>query len=308
MSPLKSDQDYDFCAEYSVAAGEPLAATAPRADVWLLLEYTGIWGAKAFPESDLAPAVKAHLNAALEAIGHARLLFIKKSGRYQASPIHFFVAVAAADPPRLHRFELQRYSELLSLDVAAVVANEERYAEQQVEQQVHLACVNGLRDACCAKFGFPVDRALSAVAPATSWQCSHLGGHRFAANLLFLPHGVAYGRVAPTDAPRLIADYQRQHITLPFARGRTIYTPPVQAAALHLRQMLDEARIDQIRLRAEQALGDNRWRVTLAHSAGAPYEMEVTAEPLPRPVYKTCAAVEPAVVQRYQVALIGSHR
>ena len=38
-------------AQYSLAMGEPLTATAPRASIWLLLEYNEVWGAKALEET-----------------------------------------------------------------------------------------------------------------------------------------------------------------------------------------------------------------------------------------------------------------
>ena len=38
-----------------------------------------------------------------------------------------------------------------------------------------------------------------------TWECTHLGGHRFAGNMVCLPDGVVYGRVTPADGPRLAA-------------------------------------------------------------------------------------------------------
>ena len=93
-----------------------------------------------------------------------------------------------------------------------------------------LVCTNGKRDACCARDGLPVARALAALRPDEAWECSHLGGHRFAANVALAPRRPLLragrrggrpgarrgcrGRRAPARAPA------RAHGALPAGAGR----------------------------------------------------------------------------------------
>lgn len=49
-------------------------------------------------------------------------------------------------------------------------------------------CVHGQRDTCCAKFGYAVFSELKIYEQAVR-QCSHLGGDRFAANMIVFPDG-----------------------------------------------------------------------------------------------------------------------
>ena len=49
--------------------------------------------------------------------------------------------------------------------------------------------------------------ALAALHPEQTWEVSHVGGDRFAANLLVLPDGLYYGRVTPDDAPAVAAPH-----------------------------------------------------------------------------------------------------
>ncbi len=49
MTSLPTDL-IQYCSLLSTEAGEPLAGTASQATTWLLLEYSGVWGAKAFAE------------------------------------------------------------------------------------------------------------------------------------------------------------------------------------------------------------------------------------------------------------------
>ena len=57
-------------------------------------------------------------------------------------------------------------------------------------EPVFLVCAHGRRNACCARFGAPLAAALAARHPRQIWETTHVGGHRFAANLVLLPHGL----------------------------------------------------------------------------------------------------------------------
>ena len=53
-----------------------------------------------------------------------------------------------------------------------------------------LVCTNGRHDPCCATFGRPLARVLREGAQRDDvWECSHIGGDRFAANIVILPEG-----------------------------------------------------------------------------------------------------------------------
>ena len=52
-----------------------------------------------------------------------------------------------------------------------------------------LVCTHGRREVCCAKYGRPVAQALAARYGPLVWETTHVGGDRFAANLVVLPSG-----------------------------------------------------------------------------------------------------------------------
>jgi hypothetical protein len=220
-------QSDDFCSEGCRQIGEPLWATASRVDTWLALEYTGPWGRKAFEESDLSQPVKERLSAYLATLPNARLEFIKQ--QQPTAGIAFFVAVAHETRPVLYAFQLSAYADLLTLDLPAVVAGDPAYDGFLREAPLFLVCTNGRRDRCCARNGFPVYQVLAHHAGRSAWQCTHLGGHRFAATAAFLPHGICYGRIDPSDAATLVDAHENGHIFMPRYRGRSCYDPFVQA-------------------------------------------------------------------------------
>ena len=71
-------------------------------------------------------------------------------------------------------------------------------------------CTHGRHDACCAERGRPVAAALTAARPEQTWEVSHVGGDRFAANLLVLPEGLYYGQVTADEAPGLAQRARRR--------------------------------------------------------------------------------------------------
>ena len=93
-----------------------------------------------------------------------------------------------------------------------------------------LVCTHGRRDPCCAGRGWPVAVALTEEFPEQTWQCSHVGGDRFAANVVILPHGLYYGHVTPDDAVDVARRHLEGRVTVDVFRGRSIFAPAEQAA------------------------------------------------------------------------------
>lgn len=221
------------CAAASVAIDEPLCGTAPRASAWLLVEQPGAWGAKALTESAFDPALGAELERRAKDAG-AKVLLVKRPGRNaNAESRRAFVCSPAA--PFVEEIDLSDPVALLGLDLEAVAQGERTRLGQLRPGPLYLVCTNGRRDACCARLGLPVLRALEAVRPGAAWECSHLGGHRYAANVVCLPEGVCYGRVTATAVEELVRRHEQGELELGRLRGRASLAPPEQAAESFLR-------------------------------------------------------------------------
>ena len=65
-----------------------------------------------------------------------------------------------------------------------------------------LVCTHAERDPCCGTDGRALVDALAAAGVPDVWECSHLGGHRFAATALVLPTGYLYGHLDSTARSR----------------------------------------------------------------------------------------------------------
>jgi hypothetical protein len=106
-----------------------------------------------------------------------------------------------------------------------------RSARTDPDAPILAVCTNSARDACCGIDGRALVASLS-DSPGV-WECSHLGGHRFAPTALLVSHGLVYGRL-DVHAARTLIDEGPGLSTAGFLRGRSALPPPAQAAEAHL--------------------------------------------------------------------------
>jgi len=222
-----------LCFESSLNANEEMYGTAPRVDVWIMLEYRGHWSGSAFKDSKIPKSVKAHLNKELKSVSNSRLQLIKKQENSD-NDLKFYVAVSDEANPRLYEFSINDYEDLLSLKIKKILKSNENLSQEKI----YIICTNGEYDTCCGKFGMPVylDMAKGKYGSQT-WEANHIGGHRFASTFVCLPHGLVYGRIREGKvAEELITQYESGNINISSYRGRSCHTSEVQAAEYYLRK------------------------------------------------------------------------
>ncbi len=217
----------EYCSDRCLAAGEPMAGTAPRVDVWLLLEYAPVWRRKALADNDLSAPMGEWLQAqvqAFDALGLAvRPQFVRRP-EIDTDRTTLFVARSGG----LFRFESVGYDAMRTLDLKREETLAERFT--RIEEPTYFVCTNGQRDLCCARYGLPAYRELRALVGGRAWQTTHVGGHRFAPNVVVLPQGVLYGRVHPDEVPGFVAEVEAGRVSMPHVRGRSAFPPEAQAA------------------------------------------------------------------------------
>ena len=259
------------CSQESLAAEEPLAATASRAEQWLLVECRGSWPRDPI-DGGLPEPVRAHLGAQLASLGSAKLLYVRRPEVRDRGSYRVFTARSTEGVASLRAFDVKAYEELLELDLTEP-------AGDPVAGPLILVCAHGKRDPCCARFGPPVYEELRRGPFGDGvWQSSHLGGHRFAANVVLLPDGLMFGRVTPSAAAALAARLGDREILLSHYRGRCSYQPAAQAAERALREREGLLGIDAVELAGAERDGEvTRIRLRI-RSSGHVHELEVREE------------------------------
>jgi hypothetical protein len=298
-----SRQRRALCAAESSAGGESLAATASRIDSWILLEYRGLWERDVLGGSRFSPELKAHLREQLHALGHARLLFVKKPERRAYGRRQLYFGTSRPGGERFFQLEVDHQEDLRGFDFVAALSGSETPGVP-VEHPLLVVCTHGKRDRCCAKYGQPLYDALRRdTETGHVWQSTHVGGDRFAGNVVVLPQGLYYGRVGPEDVGELLAAHAAGLVHLDRYRGRSAYPFPLQAAEQAIREAESLTGMDDLVLAGSQRVGDVAWRVRFRAPDGVVHEVDVCEEPAEEPAYLTCGAEEPKRALRYATAL-----
>jgi hypothetical protein len=271
-------QSPERCSARSETIGEPLAATASTVRRWLLIEHDGPWGERAPADARLPPGLAGELIRIERRLG-IRVLLIRRPDRDVAESGTCFLISSGPGRAWIERTRLRRLRDVLALDLEGL-ARGERSGLEPSDDPLFLVCTHGRHDPCCAERGRPLAMWLSVARPAETWESTHLGGDRFAANLVAFPHGWYFGRVE-ADAGPLVADaYVDGRVDLAHARGRSCRAIDVQAAELFLRtdrglDGLDDVDVRTVRRSASTTTADldtpvGSFAVTVRRSAAPP--------------------------------------
>lgn len=267
----------------------------------MLVESPGPWGQRALPQSrGLDEAVVHRLQMRAKA-AHARLLLFRRPGHTELEGGR---VVYAADcrPGR----------EKLVRTVAAGDAQldemptpfDDLTGWEVVDGPLIGVCTQGKHDSCCAVRGRPVVQALAQSHPDITVEISHIGGDRFAANLLVLPGGHYLGRIPPESAPDVIDEVLAGRRPSPYYRGRSVWLMPVQAAQEFAAQALGVIDLDALPPLRIDSIGDHQWRVRFRGTDGALVDVDVEQDHGPDRARLTCHAEHEAAVPTWRCLAI----
>jgi (2Fe-2S) ferredoxin len=301
------------CSAASREQAESVEGTASTVRAFLLVEAAGPWGVDAVRDSRLPDPVKRRLRE-LESTHRVRPLLVRRhrgttavrsdgsagrlgggagtrGGGAAAGSTRVFAAYVHTDRPWAETVSLGDVRDLLDLDLSGLGEGRSPGLAPH-DEPLFLVCTHGRHDACCAERGRPLAGAMAAVAPGHTWEVSHIGGDRFAANLLVLPHGLYYGRLTPQDAPAFVESHLTGSLDVEHLRGRSSYPFSVQAAEIYLRRHL---RLDGIApLPVEEHARHGTETRAVFGIEGRRWEVRVLTEPGDERQL-TCRATTPSV-------------
>jgi len=303
--------DLERCSDRSRARAESPAATAPVTARLLLVEAPGPWGRAGLTASRLSRAVSTQLAAAAEAHG-VRVQLIRRPGRHPGPPrpaalpsegTHAWaLAEPAAGAVRWGRWGAE--TDLLAVDLDAPL--DPAVDASTGPQRLVLVCTHARHDVCCAVRGRPVVAALTAAGlDREVWETSHLGGDRFAANVLALPEGEVFGGLDEGSAVAAVRALDGGRLDLDHHRGRVGRTPPEQAAVHLAACSLGVDGTDAVRLLGPVARtardGTGQHYGARVQVGGRVHRLDLV-EWWAAPDRLTCAAVEAKPARRYDLA------
>jgi hypothetical protein len=246
------------CATVARTLGETPEGTATPMRSWVLIEHPEAWARDVADRvlAEALPGRRLRELAELRRRHGLRPLLVRRPG-YRARPAAGrTVLVGSAHPGHrwLERIQISDLRELADVDLAAVAAGRGGIGTP-VTEPVFGVCTHGTKDMCCATLGRPVARALADAAPGRVWETTHLGGDRFAGNVLTLPGGFLYGHVTATSAARLAAATDDGRVLPELLRGRTSVGMRSQVAEIAVRRVTGLHGLDDVEPVGEDETG-----------------------------------------------------
>jgi hypothetical protein len=243
------------CSTASASRDEALAGTASTVRAWLLLEHPGPWGRDAFTDARFGiDGLGAEIQMRCRRAG-VRPLLVRRVDRDAVDERPLAFAASSAREPWIEGTPLASLEEALTLDIEAL-GRGERLGLDAVEGPLFLVCTHGRHDPCCAERGRPLAFALAEAFPLRTWEASHLGGDRFAGNVVALPQGFYLGRVEPHEAAHVATRFVEGRLSLHHVRGRSTEPMSVQFAELALRRDLALDGIEDVTPETISTTGD----------------------------------------------------
>jgi hypothetical protein len=257
-----------WCSDAARRRGDDNAGTASRIDVWILVELPATWGRNPIHDAVLPPDVRDALKRASANIPKSRLVFIKKRTEC-LGPTRVYIIRSAPELSTI-TLDLNSIDEVASLPFTSLITHHSSLVTPLV-----LVCTHGQHDSCCGRRGYPLFDALRQQEGIDLWQCSHIGGDRFAANAVVLPWGLYYGPVEPRDAQALADSIAREEILLPSYRGRCTMPRPVQAAETFIRRQTRILGRDALHFVSRDEVDEERTRVRFRDLSGTTHEATI---------------------------------
>jgi hypothetical protein len=286
------------CSDQSLARNDQMFGTASAGTSWMLLELCGAWGKSAFLQSPeiIAPELGRAIVRRVEQAG-MRIAAIRRPGRRPEAPRwRWFVAQSGVGSEALYHGEASDPREYLDLAL-------DGSGGTLCPDPLVAICAHGKHDQCCAVRGRSACKAIAAEYPEYTWECSHLGGDRFAATMLVLPEGLCYGRIDSCDSANLVRLYLDGRVDNRLLRGRTSLPHVVQAAQYFAREEYGDDRIASLHPIEVENVDSRTTRVMLSSEA-APIAV-VLDHHMSEPLLSQCHASVPGRVRVFTLASIA---
>lgn len=287
-----------LCREDSLALNEPLLATASVVRRWILIERDGPWGANALHKNRFDDDARSNIQKLSQLTG-ARILLIRRHARRPQTGVRVLCSYTSRTQKWLEEFRLDSIDDLFDLDLSPLRSGTS-VGGKRVNENRFFVCTHGKHDPCCAKYGQPVAAALDQEWPERTWETSHIGGDRFAGNVLILPLGIYYGRVGPAEAVSLMGQLDKGHLSLDHYRGQSAFAFGVQAAEWWARKEHQWLELEDLSLIEHHELEGDETLTTFLTKSGKNVEVRLMVTQGPARTL-TCRAASAGLPLSYQV-------
>lgn len=292
LSTIRHKEIY-FCSAASRYFKEQLNGTAANSAVFILIEYNSPFPAKV-TEANIDKEWLKKTQQLAKAHNGKVLLVRNKTSNAESCKITF------VDCNKCSYFTISTTADkYTAVDMSALLAADETVWQND---PFFLVCTNGKKDKCCSKFGLPVYKFFESFnTDVPVWESSHVGGDRFAANVVAMPYGIYYGHVAVEDVGHILVRTLLKKIYKNNYRGLSRRSFFEQSIECYVRDHLRNYDIDfDIHIHLIEHL-DDYYKVEIKAGAHSTFIMELTRETIAYPHLLTCTSTKPENIKKFHL-------
>ena len=226
-----------YCSDLTRLSGEPIGGTAPFADQFIFISWPKkLWNHDALESRGGFPVGLKSWSKSNSQTGRKITIRLLSNPDIETNQVHLFFYPQAK---KISGIEPDQIPETLECWLESPV-NPNLEWEPVIKEQFFV-CTHGRHDLCCAKYGQIVyqkfrDEILQRELSLDVWEASHLGGHRFAANVMHFPGGHSHGHLTEDMVPAFLDAWETGTIYAPTYRGCSYLEGKEQIASAQLIQ------------------------------------------------------------------------
>lgn len=288
-----TNRDIFFCSAASRYFKEQLAGTAANSSVFILLEHSNPFPEK-ISEAHFDKEWLKKMQALARSLNGKVLLVRNKKTNFKDCKITF------VDCKRCGYFSIETTVEHVhTIDLASYISAS---TTQWEKDPFFVICTNGKKDKCCSKFGFPVFKFFESFnADVRVWESSHVGGDRFAANVVAMPFGIYYGHVVVEDVGHIMVRTLLRKIYKNKYRGLSRRSFFEQSVECYVREHLQNYDIDfDVTIQLIRHDG-NSYTVKVYTTNNIHYEVTLLKEEINYPHLLTCKSNAPSKIVKFKL-------
>lgn len=226
-----------YCSDLTRLTGEPIGGTAPFADQFIFISWPKkLWNHDALESWGGFLAGLKSWSKAKSQPGRKITIRLLSKPEIETNRIHLFFYPQAKKVSEIEPYQIPEVLEcFLEFQVNPNLEWEPFDKEQ------FFVCTHGRHDLCCAKYGQIIyqklrDEILQRELSLDVWEASHLGGHRFAANVMHFPGVHSHGHLTEDMVPAFLDAWEVRTIHAPTYRGCSYLEGKEQIASAELIQ------------------------------------------------------------------------
>ena len=226
--PLRTDATVRRmrCSDWARQVQLDPAGTAPRSDIFVLVEHPLPWPSDLSHDpfiAELEQAVRGH-------VGVERSVRLQALAVERGADTRRVIVFAMCNGPFVGYGRLEaagKPDDLAEIAATLVATDPPRPTSSGVTDL--LVCTHGARDACCGSLGTRLWRDLE-IDGIQVWRTSHTGGHRFAPTAITFPDGYCWAYLNASLLEGIVHRSVPSRIAASHVRGCVGFDPLIQVA------------------------------------------------------------------------------